>query len=135
MEELKHLAIILDGNRRFAKRLMLEPWKGHEYEAEKVQKILDWAKEFNIKEFTLYCLSVENIKNRPKNELKFFYESIFTNFLFSSVSKTNGFWACSKFHEWNSDMSKIFKFRELVQFLIKLPSTMQTIGKTAKLFY
>ena len=24
----KHVAIILDGNRRFAKRLMLEPWKG-----------------------------------------------------------------------------------------------------------
>ena len=74
MEELKHLAIILDGNRRFAKRLMLEPWKGHEYGAEKVQKILDWAKEFNIKEFTLYCLSVENIKNRPKNELDFLFK-------------------------------------------------------------
>ena len=34
---VKHVAIILDGNRRFAKRLMLEPWKGHEYGRDKVE--------------------------------------------------------------------------------------------------
>ena len=41
-KSIKHLAIILDGNRRFAKRLMLEPWKGHEYGAEKIEKLFDW---------------------------------------------------------------------------------------------
>lgn len=65
-----HVAIILDGNRRFAKRLMLEPWKGHEYGAEKVEKLLDWLKELKIKELTLYCLSIENLK-RPKQELDY----------------------------------------------------------------
>ena len=71
MEEnnLKHIAIVLDGNRRFAKRLMLQPWKGHEYGAEKVEKLLDYARELGIKELTLYCLSVENLRNRPKREL------------------------------------------------------------------
>ena len=71
MEEnnLKHIAIVLDGNRRFAKRLMLQPWKGHEYGAEKVEKLLDYAHELGIKELTLYCLSVENLRNRPKREL------------------------------------------------------------------
>lgn len=68
---IKHIGLVLDGNRRFAKRLMLEPWKGHEYGAEKVEKLLDWIKEFGVKEFTLFCLSVENIKNRPKNELDY----------------------------------------------------------------
>ncbi len=69
-----HIGIILDGNRRFAKRLMLEPWKGHEYGEEKVEKLLDWANELGIKEFTLYCLSVENIKNRPKSELEYLFK-------------------------------------------------------------
>jgi len=70
----KHIAIILDGNRRFAKRLMLEPWKGHEYGRKKIEKVLDYAKELGIKEMTFYALSVENIKSRPKNELEYLYK-------------------------------------------------------------
>ena len=70
----QHIAIILDGNRRFAKRLMLEPWKGHEYGKEKVEKILDYAIELGIKELTFYALSCENIKSRPKNELEYLYD-------------------------------------------------------------
>ncbi len=70
----KHVAIILDGNRRFAKRLMLEPWKGHEFGKEKVEKVLNYAMEIGVKEMTFYALSVENIKNRPKNELNFLYK-------------------------------------------------------------
>lgn len=69
--QINHLGIILDGNRRFAKRLMLEPWKGHEYGREKVEALLEWLKEANIKEVSLYCLSIENINNRPKNELDY----------------------------------------------------------------
>lgn len=69
-----HVAIILDGNRRFAKRLMLEPWKGHELGAEKVEKLLDYIKKIGIKEVTLYCLSVENINSRPKHELSYLFK-------------------------------------------------------------
>jgi len=72
--QIKHIGLILDGNRRFAKRLMLQPWKGHELGAGKVQKLLDWAKELEVKEFTLYCLSCENIKSRPKTELEFLFK-------------------------------------------------------------
>ena len=64
--ETLHIGIILDGNRRFAKRLMAEPLKGHEYGAKKVEKLLDWCKELNVKELTLYCLSIENF-NSPQN--------------------------------------------------------------------
>jgi len=66
----RHIGIILDGNRRFAKRLMLEPWKGHEYGAGKIEKLFDWCKELDIKELTLYCFSQENF-NRPKEEFDF----------------------------------------------------------------
>ena len=66
----KHIGIILDGNRRFAKRLMLEPWKGHELGFEKLKKLYQWCKELDIKELTLYCFSMQNF-NRPKKEFNF----------------------------------------------------------------
>ena len=66
----KHLGIILDGNRRFAKRLMLKPFKGHEWGAKKIQELFEWCKEYNIKELTLYAFSIENF-DRPKLEFDF----------------------------------------------------------------
>jgi tritrans,polycis-undecaprenyl-diphosphate synthase [geranylgeranyl-diphosphate specific] len=66
----RHIAIILDGNRRFAKRLDLDPWKGHEYGEKKVQNVLEWCKELGIKELTLYAFSMQNF-NRPKMEFDY----------------------------------------------------------------
>lgn len=70
----KHVAIILDGNRRFAKKLLLEPWKGHSFGKEKVEELMDYAKELGLNEMTFYALSAENIKNRPAVELEFLYK-------------------------------------------------------------
>ncbi|MBI2144388.1 di-trans,poly-cis-decaprenylcistransferase [Candidatus Woesearchaeota archaeon] len=66
----KHIAIILDGNRRFAKKLMLKPWMGHQWGKEKVEKLLDWAAELGVEEVTLYAFSVDNF-NRPKEEFDY----------------------------------------------------------------
>jgi undecaprenyl diphosphate synthase len=66
----KHVGFILDGNRRFAKKLMLKPWKGHEWGADKFEKILDWCHEFGIKELTAYIFSIQNF-NRPKQEFDY----------------------------------------------------------------
>jgi len=66
----RHIGIILDGNRRFAKRLVLKPWKGHEWGAKKVENVSKWAKELGIKEITLFAFSIENFK-RPKEEFDF----------------------------------------------------------------
>ena len=43
-----HIGYIIDGNRRFAKRLMLKPWRGHEWGAKKVEKIVDWCLEKGV---------------------------------------------------------------------------------------
>ncbi len=64
-----HIGIILDGNRRFAKRLMKQPWYGHRWGAKKVKELLNWLKEYGIRYATLYSLSLENLKKRPKKEL------------------------------------------------------------------
>ncbi len=66
----KHIGIIMDGNRRFSRRLMLKPWKGHEWGAKKVENILDWCREYDIRELTLYTFSIENF-NRPKKEFDY----------------------------------------------------------------
>ena len=66
----KHIGIILDGNRRFAKKLMMKPWMGHEWGAQKVEKLFDWCKELGIKEITLYAFSIQNF-NRPKEEFDY----------------------------------------------------------------
>ena len=68
-----HIGIIMDGNRRFAKRLMIQPWRGHEWGAEKVRSMMEWIKSSNIKELTLYTLSLDNF-NRPKKEFDMLME-------------------------------------------------------------
>jgi tritrans,polycis-undecaprenyl-diphosphate synthase [geranylgeranyl-diphosphate specific] len=65
-----HIAVILDGNRRLAKRLGLDPWKGHELGEKKVEKLLEWCYQLNIKELTLYAFSIQNF-HRPKAEFDF----------------------------------------------------------------
>lgn len=66
----RHLGIILDGNRRFAKKLMLKPWMGHEWGAKKFRQFLDWCCELGIQEVTAYTFSVQNF-NRPKEEFDY----------------------------------------------------------------
>lgn len=64
------VGIIMDGNRRFAKELMKKPWKGHKFGVKKAREALKWACELGIKCLTVYVLSVDNLKSRPKKELK-----------------------------------------------------------------
>ena len=76
----KHVGIILDGNRRFAKRLMMKPWQGHEWGAKKVEKMIDWCREYNIHELTLYCFSLENFHSRPKQEFDYLMDLFLKEF-------------------------------------------------------
>ena len=70
IEGPKSVGIILDGNRRFAKRLMLKPWQGHELGLKKIKKVIEWCKEFNVKELTFFAFSLDNF-DRPKDEFNF----------------------------------------------------------------
>jgi len=69
----QHVSIIPDGNRRCAKRLMEKPWKGHEWGFTKLERLFGWCKEIGIKIVTFYSLSLENLKNRPKEEIDFLF--------------------------------------------------------------
>jgi tritrans,polycis-undecaprenyl-diphosphate synthase [geranylgeranyl-diphosphate specific] len=65
----EHIAIILDGNRRWASEKVLNPWFGHEKGAEKVEQLLDWCLKLDVKSVTLYAFSTENF-HRSGNEVE-----------------------------------------------------------------
>lgn len=65
----QHIAIIMDGNRRWARARGLADIKGHEAGAETLEKIVDAAEKLGIKTITVYALSTENIKERAKREV------------------------------------------------------------------
>lgn len=64
----EHIAIILDGNRRWATERTLNSWMGHHFGAEKVNHLLDWCLDLNVKSITIYAFSIENFL-RPKEEV------------------------------------------------------------------
>lgn len=64
-----HIAIIMDGNRRWARKHNLSDIKGHEAGADALEKVVEAAKDMGIKTVTVYALSTENIKERAKKEV------------------------------------------------------------------
>lgn len=67
---LTHVAIICDGNRRWATKRGLPKMIGHTEGAKNIKRITEAALHEKIKYLTLYVLSTENLKNRSESELK-----------------------------------------------------------------
>jgi len=63
-----HIAIIQDGNRRYAKNVGMSISDGHRFGADTTEKMLDWARDLGITHITLYCFSTENF-TRDKKEI------------------------------------------------------------------
>lgn len=75
----EHIAIILDGNRRWAQECGFEPWVGHYYGADKTKEVLKWCLDLGIKSVTLYVFSTENFQRSLKeveNIMKLFKEKL-----------------------------------------------------------
>ncbi len=70
-----HIAVILDGNRRWAKRALAASEKGHTRGADAVENLLDWCEELDIKIITLYVLSTENL-DRKDDEIEYLFQLI-----------------------------------------------------------
>jgi len=66
----EHLVIIPDGNRRWAKKRNLPPWKGHETGAETLRRIAkNVIVDNDIKYFTFWAMSKDNFEKRSKQEI------------------------------------------------------------------
>ena len=65
----QHIAIIMDGNGRWAKKRMMPRSVGHKYGMERMIGLLEHAYDLGVSYVTVYALSTENLK-RPKEELE-----------------------------------------------------------------
>jgi tritrans,polycis-undecaprenyl-diphosphate synthase [geranylgeranyl-diphosphate specific] len=65
----EHIGLILDGNRRWASEHLKPPWMGHQSGADKVEDLLDWCLDLDIKSLTIYAFSMENFQ-RPNKEVE-----------------------------------------------------------------
>lgn len=66
----KHIGIIMDGNRRFAKGKGLPTLEGHRAGYEKLRDVLSWCKEYEVPHLTVYAFSTENW-SRAKEEVSY----------------------------------------------------------------
>lgn len=87
---VQHLAIIMDGNGRWAKERGLSRSEGHRAGAKQIAKVVDAAREFGIKYLTVYAFSTENWK-RPQDEVRVLMELIreFTTDMLPDMMKNN----------------------------------------------
>jgi len=76
----KHIAIIMDGNGRWAKKRGLPRTFGHKQGAEQIFTITKAAKKYGVKVLTIYAFSAENWK-RPEDEINFLFRYLEDNFV------------------------------------------------------
>ncbi len=70
-----HVAVIQDGNRRYASERGQEPSAGHQEGAETTEQLLEWCDDLGIEEVTLYTFSTENFA-RPDEEREALFDLI-----------------------------------------------------------
>lgn len=70
-----HVAVIQDGNRRFARQRGEEAPAGHRAGADTTEEILQWCRDLDVDELTLYAFSTENF-NRPPHEREELFDLI-----------------------------------------------------------
>lgn len=73
---IKHLACIMDGNRRWAKSQGWMPWFGHKEGVEAAKRAVEFCLENNIPYLSLYTFSTENFK-RPEQEISYLFNVVF----------------------------------------------------------
>jgi short-chain Z-isoprenyl diphosphate synthase len=64
----RHVGVIIDGNRRWARSVGEEPQHGHRRGADHIDNLLEWCEEAGVEVVTLWLLSTDNL-SRPEAEL------------------------------------------------------------------
>ena len=82
----QHVAIIMDGNGRWAGKRALKRFLGHQQGAESVQFVVETASRIDLPWLTLYAFSLENNLRRPKTEVSFLMK-LLKNYLISNVQR------------------------------------------------
>jgi tritrans,polycis-undecaprenyl-diphosphate synthase [geranylgeranyl-diphosphate specific] len=81
-----HVAIIQDGNRRFARQKGLSKFLGHSLGADTSERVMDWCLEMGVRHLTLYAFSTENF-SRNEAEKRYLFDLIRDKFVELKRSK------------------------------------------------
>jgi undecaprenyl diphosphate synthase len=84
----EHVAIIMDGNGRWAGKRALKRFLGHQQGAESVQFVVETASRIDLPWLTLYAFSLENNLRRPKSEVSFLMK-LLKSYLVGNVKRMN----------------------------------------------
>jgi undecaprenyl diphosphate synthase len=84
----QHVAIIMDGNGRWAGKRALKRFLGHQQGAESVQYVVETASRINLPWLTLYAFSLENNLRRPRAEVNFLMK-LLKSYLVGNVKRMN----------------------------------------------
>lgn len=84
----QHVAIIMDGNGRWAGKRRLKRFLGHQQGAESVQYVVETASRIGLPWLTLYAFSLENNLRRPKLEVSFLMR-LLRSYLSNNVQRMN----------------------------------------------
>ncbi len=84
----EHVAIIMDGNGRWAGKRAMKRFLGHQQGPESVQFVVETASRINLPFLTLYAFSLENNLRRPKAEVSFLMK-LLKNYLVGNVKRMN----------------------------------------------
>lgn len=71
---IKHLACIMDGNRRWALQQGFASWLGHKKGLEAVQRVIDFGLDKQMSHLSLYAFSLENLQQRSLEEQHYLFE-------------------------------------------------------------
>lgn len=83
----KHVAVIPDGNRRWARKRNIDPWEGHRAGAQVTERLIQTVREIGIRELSFWGSSLDNLAKRPMEEkmaLLQIYTDNFTRLIQSS---------------------------------------------------
>ncbi len=75
----RHVAVIMDGNRRYANEFGMMVSEGHEKGKQKLEEMLEWCLELGIKVLTVYAFSTENV-GRGRDEIETLMRMFVQNF-------------------------------------------------------
>lgn len=76
----EHVAVIMDGNRRWAEKKSLPPYRGHEKGEDVIEEVLEKALDMDIKYVTFWALSLDNVEKRSPEEVEHLMDLFEKNF-------------------------------------------------------
>jgi undecaprenyl diphosphate synthase len=118
-----HLAVIVDGNRRWARKRGIAPWMGHRKGAKNFEDFLEWCCDLNVPQISAYILSTENL-NRPQKEVGELFK-IYQDYLQRLLKEKSSF-----FEKYQVKVKFVGDFERLPPKLVKLMA--KIMEKTAK---